>query len=79
MWIEFFKNNKFIIGISLDGPKFIHDKHRLNRKGYSSFEDTINGILLLKQCNISINIISVINNDYVNYGGQILEYFVDLE
>ncbi|WP_096231206.1 radical SAM protein [Thermoanaerobacterium sp. RBIITD] len=78
MWIEFFKNNKFIIGISLDGPKFIHDKHRLNRKGYSSFEDTINGILLLKQCNISINIISVINNDYVNYGGQILEYFVDL-
>ena len=43
-WASFFKENDFTVGVSIDGPKKIHDQQRVNRSGNSSFELAINGI-----------------------------------
>jgi len=50
--IDFFKNNKFILNISLDGNKEINDLYRVYHNGKGSFNDVFNNIKLLKENNI---------------------------
>lgn len=52
---KFFKDNNFLIGVSLDGEKALHDKQR-----DSSFDKTFHGIELLKKHSVEFNILSVI-------------------
>ncbi len=54
---RFFKENNFLIGVSLDGEKPLHDKYRSN-----SFDRTMNGIELLKNHGVEFNILSVITS-----------------
>lgn len=52
---EFFKRNNFLIGVSLDGDKALHNIHRSN-----SYDDVMKGIELLKKHGVEFNILSVI-------------------
>ncbi len=52
---KFFKDNNFLLGVSVDGEKALHDKQRCK-----SFDDTMQGIELLKKHNVNFNILSVI-------------------
>jgi uncharacterized protein len=45
-WCQFLKKHNFMVGISLDGPKEIHDRYRRNRKGNGSFDRVIRGLKL---------------------------------
>lgn len=48
-WITLFEKHKVHASISVDGPKHINDRHRLDRKGKSTYEGTINGLRLLQK------------------------------
>ena len=54
---KFFKENNFLIGVSLDGEKPLHDKYRSE-----SFDNTMNGIELLRKHGVEFNILSVITS-----------------
>ena len=62
-WCQFLKEHKFLVGISIDGPKHLHDIHRVNRAGKSSFDKVMNAIELLKKHQITFNALCVINQD----------------
>lgn len=47
-WCRFFKENNFLVGISIDGPQEFHDEYRRNRQGLPSFYKVMKGIELLK-------------------------------
>lgn len=47
-WLTLFEKHKVHASISVDGPKHINDRHRLDRKGKSTYEGTINGLRLLQ-------------------------------
>lgn len=61
-WCRFFKKYDFLVGVSIDGPKSIHDENRINRKGFSSFDKTIKGIDLLKRFKVEFNTLSVVSS-----------------
>jgi uncharacterized protein len=61
-WCRFFKKYDFLVGVSIDGPKSIHDENRINREGFSSFDKTIKGIDLLKRFKVEFNTLSVVSN-----------------
>ena len=63
---KFFKKNNFAIGVSLDGPKFINDKYRVNKNNFSSFNQVIKGINLLKKNKNKFNVLSTLNNFTIN-------------
>ncbi len=46
-WADFFAKNDFVVGVSIDGPKHIHDCQRVGKGGAGSFDATIRGIQLL--------------------------------
>ena len=48
-WCAFLKKHNFMVGISLDGPKEIHDRYRRDRKGNGSFDQVMHGLKLLAE------------------------------
>lgn len=47
-WCEFFHNNHWLVGVSIDGPQDFHDEYRKNKQGKPSFVKVMQGIKLLK-------------------------------
>jgi uncharacterized protein len=60
-WAEFFAENHFLVGLSTDGPRELHDSYRLNKGGKSTFDSVINGIHYLKKHGVEFNTLTVVN------------------
>lgn len=60
-WCQFFKANDFLIGLSLDGPRQIHDAYRVDKGGQPTFERVMNGIKLLKAHAVDFNILTTVH------------------
>ena len=42
-WAAFFKQHNYLVGLSIDGPRELHDAYRIDKKGEGSFDDVIRG------------------------------------
>lgn len=60
-WAEFFRDNHFLIGVSLDGGPKIHDYYRKNLKEEGSFYKVMEHVGLLRKVGVEFNILSVVN------------------
>lgn len=60
-WAAFFKENNFLIGVSLDGGPKVHDLYRRTPSGGGSFSQVMKNIELLKRTGVEFNILSVVN------------------
>lgn len=78
-WCEFIFENNLEIGVSLDGPKLINDQNRLNKAGKSTFDQALNGIKLLKENNLPVNIISVVTDNTINFIDEFFDFFINLK
>ena len=78
-WCEFFQKENFIVGISIDGPEHLHNKHRVTNTGKDSFEKVIKGYSLLKKYNITSEILCVVNAHNVNHPIEIYNFFKHLD
>lgn len=81
-WIDIFSKYNISVGISIDGPKYINDRHRLDRKGRSTYEGTINGFKMLQKAWSEGRLIDepgilCVANPLVN-GAEIYRHFVDV-
>jgi uncharacterized protein len=59
-WCQFLRKNNFTVGISLDGPKEIHDRYRRDRKGKGSFDQVIRGLRLLQEYKVDYNVLACV-------------------
>ena len=60
-WCEFLRAHKFLVGVSIDGPKHLHDRFRLNKGGEPTFERVCRAACLLQKYEIPFNALTVIN------------------
>lgn len=74
-WCRFLAEEKFFVGLSIDGPEELHNKFRLNREGYPSFSRVMNGYRLLKKNGIVPEILCVVNAENVNHPKKIYDFF----
>ena len=77
-WCKFFKDNNFLIGISIDGPEHCHDVYRKNKGGKDTFQQVMKGIELLQKHEVEFNTLSVINNYNVDYPLEIYNFFKEI-
>lgn len=77
-WCDFFKSYPIEIGVSLDGPEFLHDKHRVTRSGKGTHAKALEGVRLLQQNNIEFAIIAVVTQDSLDYPDEIYDFFTSL-
>jgi uncharacterized protein len=59
-WCIFLKKNNFMVGISLDGPKAIHDRYRRDRKGNGTFDQVMRGLRLLQKHKVDYNVLACV-------------------
>jgi len=78
-WAKFFHSNQFGVGISLDGPKNLHNTFRKYPDSDGSFDATWQGIQILRQNGIIPGIIAVINSANVIFPQEMFEFFIDSE
>lgn len=76
-WTVFFKKNGFRVGVSLDGPKQIHDRFRKLPDGNGSFERVMRGIEILKVNGFDPGIVSVVTKDATEKAEGIWNFFVN--
>lgn len=74
-WCRFFKENNWLVGVSLDGPREVHDAYRRNRHGLPSFDQVINGINLLNQHGVMWNAMAVVNDLNVKHPLEFYHFF----
>ncbi|MBP3041144.1 anaerobic sulfatase maturase [Bacillaceae bacterium Marseille-Q3522] len=74
-WAKFFKKYSFLVGVSIDGPKEIHDKRRVNSIGRGSRAEVMRGIQWIRQENVDFNIITVIHQDNVNCVDELFAFY----
>ncbi len=77
-WGEFFKRNRFLIGVSIDGPPEIHDKYRYDKRGRPSSEQVIRGLRILQEHKVDYNILCVVNKHNAEYPKEVYHYFKEL-
>ncbi len=57
-WCRFLKQHDFIVGISLDGPRDIHDRYRRDRAGNGTFDSVMRGLRLLRKHGVAFNVMA---------------------
>ncbi|HTD23142.1 MAG TPA: anaerobic sulfatase maturase [Terriglobales bacterium] len=60
-WCEFLAANKFLVGLSIDGPRDLHDKYRLDKGQKPTFDAVMRGLELLQEHKVDFNTLTVVN------------------
>ena len=73
-WCDFFKENNFLIGLSIDGPKDIHDAYRHDRGGHPTFDRVMRGLEMMAVSGVEYNTLSTINNRSAGQGKRVYQF-----
>ncbi len=76
-WCDCFLRNGIEVGVSLDGPAFLHDAHRRTRTGLGSHAATMRGIAHLQRNAIPFSVIAVLSDDSLDHPEEIFRFFLD--
>jgi uncharacterized protein len=78
-WGRFLAEEGFAVGLSLDGPEEVHDRHRLTKNGKPSFEQTMRGYDILKRHNVSTDILCVVSEANAARPLEVYAFFKRIE
>ncbi len=76
-WCRFLHDNRFLLGISIDGPREFHDRHRLDHSGTGSYARTMRGIELCKAHHVQFNALVVLNSLNVQHPDTLFQFLLD--
>jgi uncharacterized protein len=76
-WCRFLKQHNFIVGISLDGPREIHDRYRRDRQGRESFDAVLHGLKLLQQHGVEYNVMASVARETARQPLEVYRFFRD--
>lgn len=76
-WCEFFKRHDFFIGLSLDGPREVHDPFRQDRSGTPSFDAVYRAARLLQKHQVLFNTLTVVNAVVARQPAEVYRFFTE--
>ena len=76
-WCEFFKENNFLVGISIDGPEWLHDSFRVDLNDKPTFKKVMRGLRLLQKYNVEYNVLVTVNRKNANYPLEVYRFLRD--
>lgn len=77
-WCRFFKDNNWLVGVSIDGPQEFHDEYRKTKAGVPSFRKVMNGIDLLRKHGVEWNALAVVNDFNGDYPLEFYHFFKEM-
>jgi uncharacterized protein len=76
-WCAFFKANDFLVGLSVDGPRALHDAYRVDRRGKGTFDLVLRGWQFLRKHGVEFNILCTVNAANQEHGRAVYRFFRD--
>jgi uncharacterized protein len=76
-WCEFYKSHNFLIGLSLDGPKHLHDVYRVDKAGRGTFDQVMKAARLLQQHQVEFNILCTVHSANAEHPLDVYHFFKD--
>jgi uncharacterized protein len=74
-WVDLIRAHHVIMGVSVDGPAFIHDRVRIKRSGAGTHAEVMRGIKLLQDAGIGFGAISVVTDFTLDYPEEFYDFF----
>ncbi|MCB0044425.1 MAG: anaerobic sulfatase maturase [Caldilineaceae bacterium] len=76
-WAAFLKEHDFLMGISMDGPRELHDVYRVDKGGGPTFDKVLRGIRLLQENDIEYNVLTTVNSVNADYPLEVYRFLRD--
>lgn len=76
-WCRFFKENHFLVGVSLDGTRWVHDAYRHTSGGEDTYERVLKSIRLLERYGVDFNILTVVTARAAEHIEEIYRFYTD--
>jgi uncharacterized protein len=76
-WCRFFHENNFLIGLSMDGPKDLHDFYRKDKGGRGTFDRVVKAARLLQKHKVEFNILCTVNSKNADHPLGVYRFFRD--
>lgn len=70
-WAAFFREHRFLVGLSLDGTEFVHDQFRLNGKGEGTWQRAVAALRLLERYQVETNLLCVVTGQAARKPAQL--------
>ena len=70
-WAEFFKENNFLVGLSMDGYREINDLNRIDINGKGTFQTVKNASGIMNKYNVEYNILCVVTKSIAQHGAKV--------
>ncbi|MFQ5682453.1 MAG: anaerobic sulfatase maturase [Candidatus Binatia bacterium] len=77
-WCRFFAEEGFFVGLSLDGPRELHDAHRVNKGQRPTHKQVMHGFKLLKESGVQIDTLCVVHAQNVYYPTSVYRFFKEI-
>jgi len=78
-WCRFLHENKFLLGISIDGPKEFHDKYRVDHSGSGTFERVMRGIKNCQKHKVEFSALVLLNNKNMGHPEVLFDFLIENE
>lgn len=75
-WVQFFAENRFLIGLSIDGPAHVHNQYRVNRAGKGTHEQVVAAMALLKAHHVEFNTLTVVGKHNVGHAREVYDFLL---
>jgi uncharacterized protein len=76
-WAAFFKENGFLVGISIDGSREMHDAYRVNKGGRGSFDQVMRGLEFLREAEVEWNALTTVHARNGDHGREVYRFLRD--
>jgi len=76
-WCRFLAKNRFLIGISLDGPREVHDVYRKDKGGAPTFDRVVRGVNLLRRHKVDFNVLTCVSAANVHQPLEVYHFLRD--
>lgn len=76
-WAQFFKENHFLVGLSMDGPRQMHDAYRVDKGGKGTFDKVFGAARLLQRNQVDFNILCTVHAANADHPLEVYRFFRD--
>ncbi len=76
-WCRFLHDSKFLVGISIDGPKELHDYYRLDHSGSGTFDKVTRAIQTCKKYKVEFNTLTLLNKKNAEHPDELFDFFIE--
>lgn len=72
-WGTFLREHRFLVGLSIDGPRDLHDRYRLDKGGRATWDDVVRGMRVLQSHGVDFTTLTVVHRDTASRAREVYD------